>query len=117
MTDTSSMSFHSFQTCSNNQQNKSELVIDDCFDHVERCNGDVECSDYLFNYTNQCATVFSGEQVVLEQETMCEEAARKLFTYKQFGEHFMNCECNSYPELCKELFKNRFLLDRVCITK
>ena len=58
---------------------------------------------------------FSGEQMTSDQENVCEEAAKKLFTYKQFGENFANCECKAYPELCKELFKNRFLLGKVCI--
>ena len=77
---------------------------------MERCNKDVQCSGYLFNYTNQCAMAFSGEQMTSDQENVCEEAAKKLFTYKQFGENFKNCECSAYPELCKELFKNRFCL-------
>ena len=50
-----------------------------------------------------------------DQETLCEEAANKLFTYEQLEENFTNCECNAYPELCTELFKNRFLLDKVSI--
>ena len=60
---------------------------------------------------------FSGEQMTPDQENVCEETAKKLFAYKQFGENFAKCECSAYPELCKELFKNRFLLDKVCITK
>ena len=58
---------------------------------------------------------FSGDQMTPDQETLCEEAANKLFTNEQLGENFTNCECNAYPELCTELFKNRFLLDKVCI--
>ena len=58
---------------------------------------------------------FLGKQMTPNQENVCEEAAKKLFTYKQFGESFANCECSAYSELCKELFKNRFLLGKVCI--
>ena len=90
--------FH-FQTCNNNdQQNKSKLT-EDCFDHAARCNRDVECSDYLFNYTNQCGMAFSGDQMTPDQDISCKEAANKLFTYEQLGENFTNCECNAHPEL------------------
>ena len=47
------------------------------------------------------------------QNDMCIEAAMNLFTYRRFGENITRCECDSYPELCKDLFKNRFLLRRV----
>lgn len=99
------------QTCNDDQQNMSE-VTNDCFDHAERCNRDAQCSEDLFNYTSKCAMVFSGEQMTPDQEIICKEAAKKLIS---FGENFTNCECNAYLELCKELFKNRFLLDRVCV--
>ena len=48
------------------------------------------------------------------QGNMCKEAAEELFKYKRFGENITRCECHTYPELCKDLFKNRFLLDTVC---
>ena len=44
---------------------------------------------------------------------MCMEAAEKLYNYKHFGENITRCECDNYPELCKRLFKNRFLLNEV----
>ena len=90
-------------------------VTNDCFDYAERCNRDTQCSNDLFNYTNQCAVVFSGEQVAPNQGATCKEAAKKLLSYKQFGENFTNCECSTYQELCKELFKNHFVLDKVGI--
>ena len=90
-------------------------TANDCFDYAERCNRDTQCSSDLFNYTDQCAVAFSGEQMTPNQETKCQEAAKKLLSYKQFGETSTNCKCNTYPELCKQLFKNRFLLNKVWI--
>ena len=90
-------------------------ATNDCFDYAEGCNRDTQCSNDLFNYTEQCALAFSGEQMTPNQETMCKETAKKLLAYEQFGENFTNCECNTYSELCKQLFKNRFLLDKVQI--
>ena len=43
---------------------------------MERCNKDVQCSGYLFNYTNQCVMAFSGDQMTSDQENVCEEAAK-----------------------------------------
>ena len=103
-----------FQTCNDNQHSISEAT-NDCFDYAERCNRDTQCSNDLFNYTDQCAVAFSGEQITPNQEAMCKETAKKLLVYEQFGENFTNCECNTYSELCKQLFKNRFLLDKVHI--
>ena len=48
------------------------------------------------------------------EHNMCRQAGMKLFSYRRFGENITRCECDSYPELCKDLFKNRFLLNRVC---
>jgi len=80
---------------------------------MEKCNRDMRCRDYFFNYTDKCAMAFSGRKMNSSQNNMCKEAARELFSYKQFGRNITRCECDTYPELCKELFKNRFLLDRV----
>jgi len=55
----------------------------------------------------------SGELVTLDQVMRCKEAASKFTGYKNFGDKFMKCECITYPELCGELFKNRFLFDEV----
>ena len=57
----------------------------------------------------------SGEQVTPDQEMKCKEAANKFTGYKQFGDKFMKCDCITYPELCEELFKNRFLFDEVYV--
>ena len=48
-----------------------------------------------------------------DQEMMCKETAKELVEYKEFGKNITQCECNTYPELCKEMFKNRFLFDKV----
>ena len=90
-------------------------ATNDCFDYAERCNRDTQCSSDLFNYTNQCSVAFLGEQMTPNQEAMCKETAKKLLGYEQFGEKFINCQCKTYSELCKQLFKNRFLLDKVQI--
>ena len=47
------------------------------------------------------------------EEGMCREAAKKMSSYRHFGENITRCECDSHPELCKDLFKNRFLLNKV----
>ena len=86
----------------------------DCFNHMERCNRDMQCRDYFFNYTDQCAKAISGDEMKPHQGNMCKETAEELFNYKRFGQNITQCECDTYPELCKDLFKNRFLLDRVC---
>jgi len=67
----------------------------------------------FFHYTDKCAMVLSGEQGTPDQEMKCKEAADNFTGFKEFGDKFMKCDCVTYPELCKELFKNRFLFDEV----
>lgn len=79
----------------------------------ERMTNDTE-KIKAFNDTKNDDKKMNSSQTRRPSDTMCMEAAKKLFDYKQFGEAITRCECDSYPELCKHLFKNRFLLNKVC---
>ena len=55
--------------------------------------------------------------MIRNQEIRCRKAARMLIEYEKFGKNITECVCNTYPELCKELFMNRFLFDKVVMLK
>lgn len=88
-------------------------ITDDCFYHMDICNRDMQCRELFFDYTDKCALAFSGKPMTADKEMMCKEAARMLIEYNEFGKNITQCECNTYPELCKEMFKNRFLFNKV----
>ena len=90
---------------------------EDCFYHMEVCNKDMQCRELFFDYTEKCTLAFSGKPMIRNQEIRCRKAARMLIEHEKFGKNITECVCNTYPELCKELFMNRFLFDKVVMLK